>query len=51
MSRFWKKLHEAMGTRLNFSSAYDRQTDRQTERVNPILEDILRACALKDRKS
>jgi hypothetical protein len=27
MSRFWKKLHEAMDTRLNFSSAYHPQTD------------------------
>jgi hypothetical protein len=26
-SRFWEKLHEAMDTRLNFSSAYHPQTD------------------------
>jgi hypothetical protein len=51
MSRFWEKLHEAMDTRLNFSSAYHPQTDGQTERVNQILEDMLRACALKDSKS
>jgi hypothetical protein len=51
MSRFWEKLHEAMDTNLNFSSAYHHQTDGQTERVNQILEDILRACALKDKKS
>jgi transposase InsO family protein len=50
-SRFWKKLHEAMDTKLNFSSAYHPQTDDQTERVNQILEDMLRACALKDKKS
>jgi hypothetical protein len=41
--RFWKKLHEAMDTRLNFSSVYHPQTDGQTERVNQILEDMLRA--------
>jgi transposase InsO family protein len=50
-SKFWQKLHEAMDTRLNFSSAYHPQTDGQTERVNQILEDMLRACALKDKKS
>jgi hypothetical protein len=50
-SRFWEKLHEAMDTKLNFSLAYHPQTDGQTERVNQILEDMLRACALKDKKS
>jgi hypothetical protein len=50
-SRFWEKLHEEMDTRLNFSSAYHPQTDGQTERVNQILEDMLRACAFKDSKS
>jgi hypothetical protein len=50
-SRFWEKLHEAMDTRLYFSSVYHPQTDGQTERVNKNLEDMLRACALKDSKS
>jgi transposase InsO family protein len=50
-SRFWEKLHEAMDTKLSFSSAYHPQTDGQTERVNQILEDMLRVCALKDKKS
>jgi hypothetical protein len=50
-SRFWDKLHESMDTRVNFSSTYHPQTDGQTERVNQILEDMLRACALKDKKS
>jgi hypothetical protein len=26
-SRFWKSFHENMDTKLNFSSAYHRQTD------------------------
>jgi transposase InsO family protein len=50
-SKFWEKLHESMGTKLNFSSAYHPQTDGQTERTNQILGDMLRACALKYGKS
>ncbi|WVZ55036.1 hypothetical protein U9M48_005754 [Paspalum notatum var. saurae] len=33
-SNFWKSLHEALGTNLDFCSAYHPQTDGQTERVN-----------------
>jgi hypothetical protein len=40
-----------MDTRLNFSLAYYPQTDGQTERVNQILGDMLKACALKVKKS
>jgi hypothetical protein len=45
--RFWKRLHESMDTKLNFSLAYHPQTDGQTERTNQVLKDMLRACALK----
>jgi hypothetical protein len=50
-SRFWKRLHESMDTKLNFSLAYHPQTDGQMERTNQVLEDMLRACALKHVRS
>ena len=50
-SRFWERLHSSLDTKLNFSSAYHPQMDGQTERINQILEDMLRACALKDGQS
>jgi hypothetical protein len=49
--KFWERLHETLDTHLNFSFAYYPQIDGQTERVNQILEDILRACALQYERS
>ena len=46
VAHFWRSLHEAMGTDLTYSTAYHPQTDGQAERVNQVLEDMLRACAL-----
>ena len=46
VSRFWEHLQQALGTQLAFSTAYHPQTDGQTERVNQVLEDMLRACVL-----
>ena len=45
-SRFWGKLQEALGTQLNFNTAFHPQTDRQSERVIQILEDMLRSCVI-----
>ncbi|KAA3483814.1 Gag protease polyprotein [Gossypium australe] len=50
-SRFWKKLQEALGTQLNFSTAFHPQIDGQTERVIQILEDMFRCCILKFKGS
>jgi transposase InsO family protein len=50
-SKFWERLHETWDTQLHFSSAYHPQTNGQIERVNQILEDILRACALQYGRS
>jgi transposase InsO family protein len=50
-SKFWERLHKTLDTQLRFSSAYHPQTNGQTERVNQILEDMLRACALQYGRS
>ena len=41
-SAFWTSLQHDLGTQLNFSSAYHPETDGQTERVNQVLEGMLR---------
>jgi transposase InsO family protein len=45
-SRFWNSFQEAMGTRLSFSTAFHPQSQGQVERVNQVLEDMLRACVI-----
>ncbi|KAA3479761.1 DNA/RNA polymerases superfamily protein [Gossypium australe] len=45
-SRFWKQLHESLGTRLNFSTTFHPQSDVQSGRVIQILENMLRACII-----
>ncbi|GKG35439.1 putative reverse transcriptase domain-containing protein, partial [Tanacetum coccineum] len=39
-------MQEALGTRLDMSTAYHHQTDGQSERTIKTLEDMLRACVL-----
>jgi transposase InsO family protein len=48
-AHFWEHLHKGLGTSLVCSIAYHPQTDGQTERVNDVIEDMLRACVLSSR--
>ncbi|KAA3487705.1 DNA/RNA polymerases superfamily protein [Gossypium australe] len=45
--RFWGKLHETLGTKLNFSTMFHMQMDGQLERVIQILEDMMKCCILE----
>jgi hypothetical protein len=47
VSKFWEELHKSLGTKLLHSLAYHPHTSGQTERVNQILEDMLRACVME----
>ncbi|GJU17096.1 putative reverse transcriptase domain-containing protein [Tanacetum coccineum] len=42
-SRFWQSMQEALGTRLDMSTAYHPQTDGQSEHTFQTLEDMRRA--------
>jgi hypothetical protein len=50
-SKFWAIFQQAMGTHISFSMAYHPQTGGQTERVNQILEDMLRAYVISFSKN
>nr|GEW35804.1 reverse transcriptase domain-containing protein [Tanacetum cinerariifolium] len=45
-SNFWRSLQNALGTRLDMSTAYHPETDGQSERIIQTLEDMLHACAI-----
>jgi hypothetical protein len=51
IAQFWEQLQHSLGTKLIRSSAYHLQTDGQTERINQILEDMLRAYVLQYDKN
>ncbi|KAL0555993.1 hypothetical protein IC582_004496 [Cucumis melo] len=46
-SKFWPSLQQALGTKLHFNTAFNLQTDGQSERTIQTLEDMLRACVLQ----
>jgi len=41
-SRFWTSLESTLGTQLNLSTYYHPETNGKTERVNQVMEDMLR---------
>ena len=45
-SRLWKELQLALGTRLNFSTAFHPQTNGQSEKLIQVLKDMLRGCVM-----
>ncbi|GJW11713.1 putative reverse transcriptase domain-containing protein [Tanacetum coccineum] len=45
-SRSWQSMQEALGMRLDMSTAYHPQTDGQSERTIQTLKDMLKACVL-----
>jgi hypothetical protein len=51
VAHFWERLHASLIIHLIHSLAYHPQTDGQTERVNQILKDMLRACVLEHQGS
>ena len=50
-SKFWQALFQSVGTQLNLSSAYHLKTNGQIERVNQVIEDMLRSyCGQQPRQ-
>ena len=49
-SAFWKNFQKLLGTNINMSTAFHPQTDGQTERMNSVLEDMLRHYVSPDQK-
>nr|GEV19415.1 hypothetical protein [Tanacetum cinerariifolium] len=49
--RFWQSMQEALGTRLDMSTAYHPHTNGQSERIIHTLKGMLRACVLDFERS
>src|SRR3954469_21350964 len=50
-SRFWGSFQNAMETHISFSTSSHPQSSGQVERVNQILQDMLRACVISFGKN
>jgi len=49
-SQWWKELHRTLGAKLLMSTSFHPQTDRQTERMNKNIGQILRTSICSDQK-
>nr|GEV37419.1 reverse transcriptase domain-containing protein [Tanacetum cinerariifolium] len=49
-SNFWRSLQNALGTRLDMSTAYHLETDGQSERTIQALKDMICACVIDFEK-
>ena len=49
-SAFWQNLQKLLGTNILMSTSFHPQTDGQTERMNSVLEDMLRHYVSPDQK-
>ena len=45
-ANFWRSFQKGLGKQVNLRTAFHPQTDGQTERVNQVLEHMLRACVM-----
>ncbi|GKC20421.1 putative reverse transcriptase domain-containing protein [Tanacetum coccineum] len=45
-SRFWQSIQNALGTQLDMSTTYHRETDGQSERTIQTLEYMIRSCVI-----
>jgi predicted AlkP superfamily pyrophosphatase or phosphodiesterase len=49
VARIWAQVHESLETKLIHNSSYHPQTDGRMERVNQIVEDMLRAAQMRQK--
>lgn len=51
ISRFWRRLHNTLGSKFAFGIAFHPQTDSQSKRMIQILEDMLKAYVINFKES